>query len=191
MSQPLQLQLQLLDSFLQTLDPLPHNGTNDLDEAATKVDEAKKKRVLHGADFLFGSMLESALLTLDSSVITSIVSLQTARHLFVLKGKNNKYATKKQNEDTNSYFCLLPTQVEMRGENQGFHYCSCRSFFEKSKNSQAVSENSAQLQQQSLSICKHLLAVKLLPYVGTKHNVVETMTEEQFSEKVLDGLLGR
>lgn len=110
-------------------------------------------------DFLFGSTFEGAISILDESetLITRVVSAPSQRMAYLVtpSGKN----------DPTKYLCLLPRSVISQN---GIHYCSCRSFLEKNSRSS------------HLQLCKHLLALTLIPHVGVKCATIETITDEEF-----------
>ena len=209
-----------LETFLQSLEtvhcPAKSNTTlandaNNRNDADTHTEEvsnnnnlARKKNILRMADCLFGSMLEGALSTLDSYVITEIESLNTKRRMFVLANPNTKRSSTRQDEPQ-TYFCILPQAAPARSENwtqnnnnkasnsshgTQFHFCSCRSYFERTKSCVGCgSVPTKSAKPQCHALCKHLLALKLRPFLLESWRKIETVTEDQFSQEVLKKLL--
>ena len=105
-------------------------------------------------DLLFGSTLEGALGILDANLITRVVSAPSQRMAYLVLPSGGKQVA-------NKYLCLMP-------HNDGNYYCSCRSFLEKNSRST------------SLQLCKHLLALELMPLVGVTCTTMETLTDEEF-----------
>ena len=190
-------------------------GRNDADVCTEYVPNSchslvRKQELLKTAEYLFGSMLEGALSTLDSYVITEVQSVQSRRRMFVLANPYAKSSNKRQDEPQ-TYLCILPqsaqpsmeeceqndnssiNNVDVDSISAGavqFHFCSCRSYFERTK-SLLGSDN---LQQKNSrprchSLCKHLLALKLRPFLLETCEKIEAVTEEQFSQELLTRLL--
>ena len=204
--------------FLQSLDK-PTNpserNTRDPNDPSTPRDVSNsghsltiKQDILRMANFLFGNMLDSALSTLDSYIITEIQSVQSKRRIFVLA---NPHHGRPNSPEPNIYFCILPqtSLPPKEGTKQRIHpakctlectdnilvegqflFCSCRSYFERTK-SQLGSEGSPQtsLGTQRHTLCKHLLALVLRPFLLDSCHKIEVVTEEQFGQELLNRLL--
>ena len=191
------------------------NSRNDADNCSDYVPNSgqyltRKQELLKMADYLFGSMLEGALSTLYSYVITEIQSVQSRRRMFVLANPYAKSSSKRQDEPQ-TYLCILPQSAQPSTEESEqnkissinnvdvasisggavqFHFCSCRSYFERTK-SLLGTDNLPQkkLRPQCHSLCKHLLALKLRPFLLESCEKIEAVTEEQFSQELLKRLL--
>jgi predicted nucleic acid-binding Zn finger protein len=121
--------------------------------------------LLSVAEFIFGrNTLQAALALLDTtSSASSITKVSTAhRGMFVVNGSN-------KGGGEQSYMCILGS-VE---------YCSCRSFLEKTSKADGNS-----------TVCKHLLALKLMPHLKVSCPEITTNTETEFSNLVMDRTMG-
>jgi hypothetical protein len=183
--------LHLLLVFLDSLELLPHHGNESpptATETESKAEQAKQRHILKVADFLFGSTLEKALVTLDKATIKCIKSVPSGRCIFLVQNKNReKRSTGK--EDSGNYFCILPKlSSSQTSGRKGFHFCSCPAFYRTNKSlpSDVHKEDSSHC----FSCCKHLLALKLLPYFGVSCEVVEYVTEDDFGKRIVRELLG-
>jgi len=116
------------------------------------------------------------------SMITKVVAVTSGRSMFLVKGSSSSaYNSSRRNSSNDSntgdcYLCILPDNRQdgncrsSSGEltspgicaagnnNDGFYYCSCRSFLERCGRLYGVGTNAAGV----VVICKHLLALKLL-----------------------------
>jgi hypothetical protein len=116
--------------------------------------------ILQVGDFLFGTTFEAALSILDQAtrMITRVVAGPSKRSAYLVTS-SGKYASR--------YLCMMPPLDAGHAPNS-VCYCSCRSFVDKNARSQQV------------QLCKHLLALALLPYMGVRCTTVETRTDEEF-----------
>ena len=169
--------------------------------------------ILRVAEFLFGAnMLQASLLLLDSSS-TNITKLSTAtshRSLYVVNGSSS-FSSSSSNHHGNSaeqssYMCILGRHNNRACDDgastscysRPVEYCSCRSFLEKSiKNSNTFSEGGGRNQTQHRSmgvICKHLLALKLMPYLMNSTTTacpqITMNTEKEFANLVMARTFG-
>jgi hypothetical protein len=158
--------------------------------------------ILKTVDFLYGSTLDGALSILDADPrrdILRVISLQSRRSLYIVKGRSSSsYGGRGASSSSgganagvdSSYMCMLPetpTLAEIaatatNAESQHdlyppLYYCSCRSFLERCKMTTASSS--------SACLCKHLLALKLMPVLGIHCSVIETTSDEEFSKFAL------
>lgn len=128
---------------------------------------------------LFGSTFEGAISILDvaETLITRVISAPSQRTAYLVTSSGGKQTT------TAKYLCLIPptTTTTTTSRNSSLssspvYYCSCRSFLEKNNRSQ------------HLQLCKHLLALALLPHVGgdaVKYNTIETLSDEEFGRLIV------
>jgi hypothetical protein len=138
-------------------------GGNPELEKADHDKKAREEEVLRVADFLYGSTLDGALGLLDTpESITKVVSIPSQRSLHLVQGQGD-----------NSYFCLLSSE----NSQSSVYYCSCRSFLEKSRNSNTHG---------AACLCKHLLALQLMPALHVKGSVIETVSDEEFGNLILN-----
>jgi hypothetical protein len=164
--------VQQLDDYLASIDyglPLLSSSSSSL-PAQNPQDAAFLDDLLNVAEFLFGTNTLQAALTLLDSGASSITKVSTVhRSMFVVNGSSHNNNKKGGGGDPQSYMCLLGN-VE---------YCSCRSFLEKATKADG-----------NRTVCKHLLALKLMPYVKISCPQITTNTETEFSNLVLDRIMG-
>jgi hypothetical protein len=170
------LQLEIL------LDSLGKPQQKEFGDETTKQDSANGKNdnshkiddLLVAADFLFGSKLMSAALALVDScqnLMTQLVA-PSGRMAYLIQGS-------KLDE---TYLCLCRPPSTINGI-ASVNYCSCRSFLEKASrmhcssmplrprrsgvviSPSAFNSNNHSNHSSSPPICKHLLALKLLPHL--------------------------
>lgn len=132
---------------------------------------ASRDEILRVADFLFGTTLDGALTILDSpAAITQVISPSRSIHLVRASSTNSQNhrtaPNQLQQRAPSSYICILPNQNDFLP----MTYCSCHSYFERNKNKPGI--------------CKHLLAIKLMPHLQVKPCILKTCTEEEFSNLV-------
>lgn len=177
-----------LEQFLDPIHGMDNNSSsnNGIDNSKTEQQlDARHVKVLRVAHFLFGNMLLSALEVLQDQMITRVYSIPSKRQCFLVKCKKSNSSRKNNhnhNNDestSNSYFCILPA-ISPRTHQKDHHhhdiqYCSCRSFLENSKASSAPKQ----------FLCKHLLALKLMPALQHPYNIIETVSDDAFSTFVL------
>jgi hypothetical protein len=173
--------LHLLDQYLGSIES-KERKRNDIENenepierqcAITAKEDAselarRREEVIRVADFLYGgSSLESALGVLDTAgAVRKICSNPSNRQAYLVQGTTRSGPGRNGTIDV--YFCLFePPSVEK----EGFYYCSCRSFFEKAKNDQLV-------------ICKHLLALKLMPHLNCFCKV-EEVSDSDFASLLM------
>jgi hypothetical protein len=126
--------------------------------------------ILNVAEFLYGSnTLGSSMALLDASCGITKVSTPAAlckRSLYLVKGS----------KDAQYYLCFSAKE-------NAVDYCSCRSFLEKATKLSSSTHNS---NGSSPSLCKHLLALKLMPYLSVECPEITTSSHEEFAKLVLD-----
>jgi hypothetical protein len=128
---------------------------------------ARQDEIIRVAEFLFGTTLLTASLTLlDSheSIFTKVSTMH--RSLWLVRGSSDA-----------SYLCLLPTKKETALR---LYYCSCRSFLEKTTKKKADSALP--------EVCKHLLALQLIPVLGISCPHL-TLSDKEFAKLVLERTL--
>ena len=230
------LPLHQLEDFLRSLaddngggtEPRTEDGT--LTSAGTTPNRSshhlqdRQDKILHVADFLFGNMLNSALMLFDSSqtMITKVTAAPSNRSIYLVKASSssssNFHRTPRTGPATPSYYqCILPeiksskhdgndtTNSNNNDRCSSIYYCSCRSFYENSKSSMAAvatmvatksSNNNTKRTGEDrsfsgegtgdLSICKHLLALMLMPHLQVPFQHLTLSSEEEFASLVLD-----
>ena len=169
--------------------------------------------LLSVAEFLFGQKtLTSALAIVDSrrSLITKLVA-PSGRFVHTIRSSNSSsLAAMDANDPNNSrisdgehYLCLLSPLQSLR-------YCSCRSFLEKStKKVAALRAHKIGFNDENCHdgppVCKHLLALFLLPHLVaaseahsnktsyghsySSYPEIKSITEQEFATLVLDRIL--
>jgi hypothetical protein len=155
-------------------------GNTTLDLWLSRERQKKEDEILRTVYFLYGKTLESALPILDASTyattITHLLSIPSQRSLYLVKGSSSysksRYRRRKTIKEV-SYLCLVPRTTD----DLPIYYCSCRSFLERTRPASAVSGGAV--------LCKHLLAIRLMPALGLKPSLVETMSDTEFSKVIL------
>jgi predicted nucleic acid-binding Zn finger protein len=186
--------LHLLDEFLESFEettcaagsmedrtrpPEPNGDSADVAGSTTtsvvaatdnKSLEERRDHVLRAADYLYGgSILEAALAVLDAEgAIRRVCSKPSQRRAFLVRGTSQRHSGGSVPTD---YFCLVALSEE------GFDYCLCRSYFEQAKNDPK-------------GLCKHLLALKLMPVLECPCRE-ETIPDVEFSTFMLRCMLPR
>lgn len=121
--------------------------------------------ILNVAEFLYGSnALVASLALLDAACGITKVSTPAAlgkRSLYLVTGSKVEQ----------SYLCFS-------GKENAVDYCSCRSFLEKTTKPKSGST--------SPPLCKHLLALKLMPYLSVTSAEITMGSHEEFAKFVLD-----
>lgn len=155
---------------VQVLDPLSQLNAylqkiNRNDGSSPDASDVDHDEILNVVEFLFGSKtLFASLALLDdpSGGITKVstCSAPVKRSLYLIKGSKG----------TQSYLCYSANE-------NAIDYCSCRSFFDK-----ATKAGSGVL-------CKHLLALKLMPYLNIRCQEITTSSRKEFSKLVIDRTL--
>jgi hypothetical protein len=154
-----------LEDYLRSLDDDQLILTSSLDD--------RQDEILNVAEFLYGHNLLTSALTLLDACETTVTKFSTAhRSLHLVKGQQQPSKYSEHNNNSTTYLCLSSSNLE---------YCSCRSFLEKN----------AKEKNTSVGLCKHLLALKLMPHLSTiACPQITTVTEEEFANLVLDRTLG-
>ena len=126
--------------------------------------DAKHDQILGVADFLFGTTLLSAALTLLDSHESTFTQISTHhRSIWLVRGSGE-----------GSYLCFACEKTP------NLYYCNCRSFLEKTtKKANDLPE-----------FCKHLLALKLVPALGMTCPQL-TVSEGEFAKLVLERTMSR
>ena len=173
--------LHLLDKYLESTEiwdaecsgqenDNESTGPKETKPAREVSDKLKKKReeLLRAADFLYGgSSLESALIVLDTDrAITQICATPSNRKAYLVQGTSR--SGHGRNTNLEIYFCLFEPISPVK---DAFYYCSCRSFFERAKSDQ-------------YELCKHLLALKLMPHLGCSCNI-EQVSDSDFANLLM------
>lgn len=152
--------LHILKHYLASLEPIDKITDKSV---RGKLQRNRQDEILRVADFLFGSSaLNGAVEVLDCGSISQVVSIPSQRSLYFVKG-----STRGKSSSSN-YLCLLPTH--------GLAYCSCRSFL----------EGGCRSSSSGIFICKHLLALLLMPALQLKCSVTETISDFEFGRMVLN-----
>jgi len=185
------------------------NANND---SSKKIDVDE---LLSVAEFLFGQKpLMAALTIVDSrrSLITKLVA-PSGRSVHLIRSSSAYIDTNIINNrhDGEHYLCLLSPSQSSRFV-PPLRYCSCRSFLEKStkkaavlastlSNSSVVPNTNDEACHDGPPVCKHLLALFLLPYLtaaSASHSYekyryaypeVKSITEKEFADFLLDRVL--
>ena len=135
----------------------PATCASDID--SEKNEENRQDKIIRVADYLYGgSILEAALAVLDTDgAIRRVRGEPSNRSLFLVRGARTSKAP------ADYYICLVE---------HGITYCSCRSYFERAK-------------ADPRALCKHLLALKLLPHLDDCSCIDETIADSEYAKFVL------
>ena len=204
------------DSTLTSACATPNRSSHHLQD--------KQDKILHVADFLFGNMLNSALMLFDSSqpMITKVTAAPSNRSIYLVKASSssssNYHRTPRSSPGTPSYYqCIFPeipsskhdgnntTISNNNNRSSSIYYCSCRSFYVNSRSSMAAVATMVATKSSNdktkrngedssfsgegtgdLSICKHLLALMLMPHLQVPYQHLTLSSEEEFASLVLD-----
>ena len=136
---------------------------NLLESVENEDPRTKEERILRITDYLYGSStLDGAVAVLDKAdtCIRKVVAKPSGRSAYLVQGSGSG---RKKAGDT--YFCLVDKTV----------YCTCRSYFERAKSDPRA-------------LCKHLLALMLLPSLGVSCNQ-ETVADEHYASLLMNSVL--
>ncbi|GKY95318.1 hypothetical protein MPSEU_000493600 [Mayamaea pseudoterrestris] len=155
--------LHVLQCYLASVTPCDKEDNH-------AIQQETHDQLLRVADFLYNSCMEGALSILDHEppLITQVVSAASQRSLYLVQGSSHK--SRSSNE---TYLCYTSPDVN---DSLSMHHCSCRSFWERSRNSG------------SATLCKHLLALHLLPGLNGKFHTLQIASDEEFANIVLSRL---
>jgi hypothetical protein len=192
--------LAVFDQFLKIQQLRSVQSTENAENVHQCLQKQKQHdEILRLADFLFSSScLDGALHVLESgndnnstnpaAVCSSITRLQSPRRvIYHVKGTPGTSRGNGAAATTDAaYLCIIPEcdQEETGSDTDdatGMHYCSCRSFLEKSRCTPSGTD----------TICKHLLALKLMPALGVTPSILEFGSDEEFSQAVTQRLCPR
>jgi hypothetical protein len=164
--------LHMLDRYIESLSGDP--------QSTKQTEQQRIDEILRVTDVLYGPCLDGALQVLEQNCTAdgrslNVTRLQSPRRsLFTVKGSSSSSSSSRSATTTadSCYMCILPeTNQKTTTDEPRMYYCSCRSFLERSRSCN--------------SICKHLLAIKLMPVLGMTCAIMEVSSEEEFSRAVL------
>ena len=171
--------LHLLDQYLGSIEKVEternSQGIDNKPEETKKAQEnaavilaKRREEILRVADYLYGgSSLESALSVLDTEgSVRQICATPSLRGAYLVQG-TQKPGTRRSSSVDN-YFCLFQPKLNKKA---AFYYCSCRSFFERAKHDQS-------------NICKHLIALMLMPHLGCSCKV-ELVSDSDYASMLM------
>lgn len=163
----------LLSEYLSCDESFP-SDTNDQQSSASKLPETQHEEddILRAVDFLYGKTTEGSLAILDASEngsISKVVSITSQRSAYLVKGSSSissrgkgKFSSSEAN-----YICIVPHF----SDDVPIYFCSCRSFLERNRH--PTNEGSC--------LCKHLLAVRLMPVLKVQPVLVQTVSDDEFA----------
>lgn len=154
----------LLDQYLSSAESF-HGETFD----HQSIKKHQEDDILRTVDFLYGKTMEGALAILDAAEnnsISKVISTATERSAYLVKGSSS-YSFRGKFSSDESYFCIVPHF----SDDVPIYYCSCRSFLERNRH--PVNEGTC--------LCKHLLAVRLMPVLKIKPVLIETVSDDDFA----------
>ncbi len=217
--------LAQLDLYCQN--SCSYSGANEIgDNTNSKGTNIDADELLSVAEFLFGQKtLTAALAIVDSrrSLVTKLVA-PSGRSVHTIRSSSSSNSssamTGLDGNDTNNhvdgehYLCLL-SPLQSSRTLPPVRYCSCRSFLEKSTrkmaaisslrtqgNAASTSSLNEENQHDGPPVCKHLLALSLLPHLVTASEAarcynsysysypeIKSITEKEFAMLVMDRIL--
>jgi hypothetical protein len=158
--------LKLFDEYISSL----YNKRPNEDVATQRntSDICQHEDILRIVHSLFGKTSEAAMKVLDqcSSNVTCISSAESKRYIYIIMNSSD---TSSKGSGDYYYYCLFPDEP---GDPDIF-YCSCRAYWERNR----IAKNEP-------SICKHLLALKLMPLFNVTCARLELPTEKEFAQIV-------
>lgn len=172
--------LDYLDQFIESSSF--RSETNTPTDVSKEVCFGKEfDDTLRFADFLFGTTLDGALSIIESDPqkhILNIVSLQSGRCMYIVNGKSKKSANEANTFGSvdPTYTCLMPPargNAIHLNQAHSVYFCSCRSFVERCRSATGS------------AVCKHLLALKLMPTFGINCTKIELSTDDDFCKVAL------
>ena len=149
-----------LDAYLSTLDP------------SAETSKSRQDELLNLTEFLYGNNALVAALTLLDSASTSVPSIIKLSSPPSATGHTRSAHIVHSSKGVESYLCFTK-------HNNGLDYCSCRSFLEK-----ATKSSSSQI-----PLCKHLLALKLAPYLKVDFEETRLSSSREYAKVVLERTL--
>ena len=208
--------LLVLDQYLASLEqPRTDTSNSTLKETTTTL--KRQDEILQTVEFLYGSALDGALSVLDSttssvpgrsssvtaapppiaSTVTRFQSPQRSLYMVAASSVRGRAAAglstavHHQQQDSH-YLCILPANNQhdattSTSTGSSIYYCSCRSFLEKNR-SNSSSHGATTFATATVSLCKHLLALKLMPVLGWTCSTIHFTSEEEFSHALLQRL---
>lgn len=200
--------LHILESYLESLetatdtnDDVGVNNSGSIPHAQSAT--AHQDEILRVVDFLFESILEGSLAILNSSetLISKVVSAPSHRFFYLVQTSSSSSSTRRvgggqgstrTSSGPSDYLCLLPAHKSSSSYSPSpIYYCSCRSFYEKSRATwsgrHSIHQNSgiAATGRSSPSLCKHLLALKLMPLLRVQCSMTELNSDDEFCRVIL------
>lgn len=164
--------LFLLEDYLESVSSKRKNDDKETSTTRSSTD-AMIDEILRVTEFLFGSAQLTAALTLLDAHTTNFTRVASPhRHLWLVQGSGDF-----------SYMCISTSESDRATTSLSpLYYCNCRSLFDKV---------SRQLSSQVPlpEICKHLLALKLIPYLNLSCPEI-SVSDEEFAQIVLDRTMG-
>lgn len=211
--------LTVLDHYLASLSSSSSSAFSLSSQSPTEQQQQQQDEILRVVDSLYGgggssSCLDGALQVLEQNCGSTDASGRTfccynvtrlqspRRSLFTVKGSGVSRGQAAASQQDTCYLCILPeTKPNLQQEdfpahnnnNYDMYYCSCRSFLERSRCSTQTGAATSTTTATTIggAICKHLLALKLMPVLGMTPSVMEFGSEEEFSRAVLQRLSPR
>jgi hypothetical protein len=165
----------LLSEYLLSAESIQHDTT--VSSVTNKIPAAIQQQeddIICAVDFLYGKTTEGALTILDAAgSISKVVSATSQRSVYLVKGSSSFASRGKgrtsSSEDT--YLCIIPQS----SDELPIYFCSCRSFLERNRH--PTNESSC--------LCKHLLALRLMPVLQVQPVLVETASDDEFSNMLM------
>lgn len=151
-----------------------------------KIKEDKRQRddLIRTITFMYGKTFDAAAVVLDSCethrTVSCVTSATSRRSLYLVKGSSSYRRSEKvkgrrdAKTKNSSYLCIMPSSTS----DIPIYFCSCRSFLERSRTASSGRRGPGG------ALCKHLLAIRLMPFFGLKPSTIETLSDEEFARVV-------
>ncbi|GAX15178.1 hypothetical protein FisN_12Lu257 [Fistulifera solaris] len=128
--------------------------------------------IIRAVDFLYGKTTEGALAILDApGSISKVVSMTSQRSIYCVKGSSAFASRGKGTNSEDTYLCMIP----QASDDVPIYFCSCRSFMERNRH----------LTNESSCLCKHLLALRLMPVLQVQPVLIETASDDEFANLLM------
>jgi hypothetical protein len=155
-------------------------------------------QLLMVSEFLYGSTLVASAVNLIDSASNLMIQVvaPSGRRVFLVRASTCSTS----NDEETYYVCLL------RDSRSGGPYCSCRAYLETTlkpaqQGNNLTAQSASYISGGYLPVCKHLLALKLLPFLTEEDNLkanavqnhecrnypeIKPVSEDEFASMILN-----
>lgn len=167
----------LLNEYLASVESFQNNATEAQPAISNKIPATQQHEddILRAVDFLYGKTTEGALAILDATAssgsISKIVSTTSQRSAYLVKGSSSLLSRGGMSSSSSSseetYLCIVPHV----SDDVPIYFCSCRSFLERNRHPT----------NEGPCLCKHLLAIRLMPVLKVQPVLMETVSDDGYA----------